>query len=180
MSQVEDTTLGALTQQERTELVAAIGGKDWVSEQGDGLVWLLFVALLGIAGLGSGVVNFSELTELFSFIAEYPSEAPRALLSVFFLGPVAGLAACVFSVVYFLRVNGRFGWAATRFALVRVRGEKLRLMRYVNLATITQERFGGGRRGRRFTETTLTAKDGSVLKTYATPLIETVKQRAGV
>lgn len=177
MSGVQKLTLADLTQAERDEVEQVLKTDGFVSDEGDTMAWYLLLFLVGLFGVGAGVTFMSEWGETFSFIAEYPSSAPMVLVNAPHIpGFFAGLALMAYCAVHFLQVHKRHGWLAPSFGVVRLRGKKVRLLRYQDLASCEREQFGN--RGRRFSVLTMKAKDGTKLVSYATRLFDGIQARA--
>lgn len=179
MSQgVQKLTLNQLSETERADLEKTFGTASFVSDEDEATLWFILPLFAGLAGIGVGIVHYEEFIESLTLTVDHPSMLPYLFMNLPFLATLAGLVACGFVVWYFLRVHGRHGHAATAFGVVQVRGPSLRVLRYEYIASISQHSFRAGRR--LATETTLTAKDGTRLATYATQLVDTICARTGI
>jgi len=127
----------------------------YYSDYGNAAGWwlLTFVAAAGGVGFGLWYVFTSELASRLTVVPE------RAVLDPVFIGLVVAVLVCVWVVVRALRHRGRHGFAALDAAIVVVRGPKLGVIRYDEVAGVTQMRAGS--RGRKFTVLKLKLKDGS-------------------
>lgn len=177
MSGVQKLTLADLTQAERDEVEQVLKTDGFVSDEGDTMAWYLLIFLSGLLGVGAGLVFIDDWAETLSFIAEYPASALQVMVSAPHIpGFFVGVAAVIYCPVHFLRVHKRHGWLAPSFGVVRLRGKKVRLLRYQDLASCEREQFGN--RGRRFSVLTMKAKDGTKLVSYATRLFDGIQARA--
>jgi hypothetical protein len=139
------------------------------SDEGDTMAWPLLFGLAAAVGLGACIVEDvpSSLAETFEFgVASGVSSLLRRPEQ---LGLVASVLVLVWSVRSFLRGHRRCGWAATSFGAARVFGDRLRLMRYADVAR-AERRFVRARRG--FWVLELHDQRGGRLVTYATPLMD--------
>lgn len=179
MSQgVQKLTVNQLSETERADLDKTFGTASFVSDGDEATLWFILPLFAGLAGIGVGIAHYEAFIESLTLVADHPSMLPYLFINLPFLAALAGSVACGFGAWYFLRVHGRHGHAVTSFGVVQVRGPSLRVLRYAHIASISQHRFRAA--GRRATETTLTAKDGTRLATYATSLVDTIRTRSRI
>ncbi|MFO0578278.1 MAG: hypothetical protein U1A78_30095 [Polyangia bacterium] len=80
------------------------------------------------------------------------------------LGFYAAIGVLVWVIYTFMTSHKRYGVAITSYALARVRGRKVQIFRYTDIASASQRQLGA--RGKRFTVLTLTEKDGKTYDIY--------------
>jgi hypothetical protein len=139
------------------------------SDQGDTMAWLLLLGLAAAVGVGAAIVEDVPASFAESFELGVSYGLRRMLRDPLQLGFLAGVVVLVWSVRSFLRGHRRCGWAATSFGAARVYGDRLRLMRYADVAR-AQRRLVRARRG--FWVLELDDARGRRLTTYATPLMD--------
>jgi hypothetical protein len=175
MAGVERTSAAQLSAGERAELEALLAdsrqgraGERFLSDFADAAGWwlLLFLAAL-VGGIASGLVFFEDgSVGVADFLRALVVNPMVIVLAPHIPGLLVSAAVIVWVALSFVRSYGRRGYAITSFALIRVRGPRLRLLRHLDVARA--ERSVHGSRGKRFTALDLTAKDGSRVCFYVT------------
>jgi hypothetical protein len=74
----------------------------------------------------------------------------------------------------FVTLHGRFGWMATSFGVLRVRGRALRLVRWGDVTRVSRRRIGGRNP---FSVVELGTKQGPVFETMTGALMPEIEQR---
>lgn len=185
MAKVPRTRLGALPPNERDEIEEILaeakrlkqryGTSRFVSDEGDAMAFPLLAWIAALVGIAAMYVNWTprELVEMLVFI---PVALPGSLLHGK-IGLAFLLAVVVFLwvPVHFLRVHGRHGWMLTSFGFVTIRGKKIRLARWNDIASATRRRIRT--KTNSFSVVTLTTNDGKVLESYAGALFDALKTK---
>ncbi len=171
---VERVPVRTLLPHERKELEAILASTDpalrdrFHSDEGDSAAWwiLLLLAALGGAGACGTYVLESDLEGL--------SGLPRriddyGLINAlrgerFLFGLIACLAVAGWWAWTWVRNHGRRGFVSTTFATLRLKGDKLALLRHADVARIEWTRHVT--RTQRFSVIDLTAGDGRLLRLY--------------
>lgn len=169
-----DTHMNALHDAERQEIetILRAKGPGWVSDEGDGMLLWAILGIGSLFGIIATLVVFSgeEVTSYFTYAAQM---LPHSLAS-----PIAGFCvACVvlpICIWRFVTLHGRFGWMATSFGFLRVRGPALRLVRWADVTVVTRRRISG-RHG--FSIVELGTKQGPVFESMTGGLMSEIKQR---
>jgi hypothetical protein len=146
MARPFDVTLAGLPPTERAEVEQVVRdrpGAAWISDQGDGMAWHLLFALAAIGGIVATLVSFTpaEIAESYRWFAAGLISPNLAILGF----TLAVIALPLLARDFFLK-NGRHGWMVTSFGLVRIRGPKLRVVRWPDIERITRRRIGAGTR----------------------------------
>ena len=140
----------------RSELETLLAHPDdaFHSDYADAAGWWLLGAVASIGGvaISTWAIMTSEVIDLLRIVPE------RALMSPFVLGLIASIIVGAIVVVSALRQRGRRGFAALSTAIVRVRGGRLTVIPYDQIASVHRAR--GGRQGRRFTLLRLKLRGG--------------------
>lgn len=169
-----DVRMSELAAEERAEverLLRERPSSQWHSDEGDGLVWHAILATGVVVGIGAYLINFSlaELADYFSFFVVL---LPRSLVSAH-VGFVLAVLLVPWLVWRVRVLHGRYGWMATSFGLLRVRGPELRVIRWAEVERVGREKIGG-RNG--FVKVTLTGKRGA-FECDTGALFSEIKQR---
>lgn len=180
---VRRVRLASLAADERAEIEAIVGEAAaarpaitgaFVSDEGDVMAWYLLAAIVALCGLVALVIL--ALTDPY---AGARLELPTNLPGLVNAPVVPGLTVCVGVLVYaglvFARVHGRHGWMATSFGVVRLRGDRVVLLRYGDVTAATRRRVRSGRQA--FFVLDLVAADGTTLTTYAARIMDTILAR---
>lgn len=142
-----DVRLADLPAAEREEvakvLAVRVPSDVWDSDEGDVVVWYLFLGLILAGGIVAAMIEFS-LAEFVAMWKFMPTTFPYGLLSPMFGGLVA-LLLLPLLVRKLLSLHGRTGWMVTSFGLVRMRGPRLRVARWPDITRLSRERIGTGR-----------------------------------
>ena len=185
MAKVPKTRLGDLPSNERDEIEEILaearrlkqryGTSRFVSDEGDAMAFPLLAWIAASTGIVAMYVNWTprELVEMLVFI-------PVALPGSLFHGKI-GLAFLLAVVVFlwvpvhFLRVHGRHGWMLTTFGFVTIRGRKLRVTRYADIAKATRRRIRS--KSGSFSVVTLETASGRTHESYAGALFDALKTK---
>lgn len=155
---------------ERTELEAALRSSEkFLSDEQDALAWWLLLGLVAVGGLVASLYDLATDSYGGGFRALNPFSGAAAGPLPFIprpqvLGFYAALGVLVWLSYTFVTSHKRYGVATTSYALARVRGRKVQLFRYADIASATERHLGA--RGKRFTVLTLTEKDGRQYDIY--------------
>ena len=177
---ITKTTLRRLPDAERAEVEAILREfaqqprqftDRFCSDEGDTLAWFL---LLGLAGLGGVVAAIVEDVPASLFAGLRAGYVFPTLRNPLVFGFVAAAVATVWSATTFVRTHRRCGWAVTTFGVLRVFGAKVKLLRFVDVASAERRQVNVRRP---FSVLELRAKDGGLLTTYATPLMGAILAR---
>ncbi len=134
--------------------------------------------LLAIIAAGVGLIacsyflivddGLSDLGDLLGSLLSAPISTVRALISShpYAAGLVGSLLALILLGWIWLRHHGRRGLAITRYALVILRGPRVRVIPYCDMASTTLSSHG--RRGSRFTVLRIQWRDGRSTDLIAT------------
>jgi hypothetical protein len=158
----------------RTELDAIVKTRanTWHPDYLDAVAWWLLLMLACVGGVGTWI--WYQMTEpdglagLFALAREQPLWWLRSmLLSPHNLGVLAALVIGPWTAVTWARNHNRRGLALTRDAIVIVRGNRLRILRYEEVAG-AERRTIRTRNRPSFTVLTLQLKNGKKKDLYAT------------
>jgi hypothetical protein len=173
MSSIERVSLRRLPAAERDEVESLPRAKNdprFLSDLADAAAWWILVLVTATAGAVALVLELAQggLEELRLFPGALAAgELWSAVLSLkLALGLAAVLGIMAWVAVTWIRNHGRRGYLATSFATVRIKGDRLTLMRHARVADVKTESLG--RPGKRFTVLKLTGDDGRTLSLYVT------------
>ena len=166
------TTWAGLDPKLREELERVVrgGGDDYHSEYLDAVGWFLLLSLTCLFGIVASVINedhWEEIPEWLSWFARDPLDFPRSLLfspwraGLIFLPPLSAYVGLTW-----IRNHQRRGLALTSEAIVVVRGNKLVVVPYAEIASTTMQRFRT--RSQAFTVLELTLEQGKRMSLYTT------------
>lgn len=144
--------LADLPANERAEiekLLAEHPGDRWDDDAGDGLLLPVVVLVAALGGVGAGLYELMYGGSLAGF-----------LQTDIGTGFVVAVIAAVLLIRWLLAVRGRFGWLVTSFALVRIRGQQLRLARWSDIVTVEHTMVGRGTD--RFVSLAITTPQGTL------------------
>jgi hypothetical protein len=179
---MEKTKFTDLSQNEQDELASILhahrqgrGGDPELARRfhstfQDAFAWWLFLLLASVGGFVGWFMNWriSDMIEGFRLLPMTLRNFPNGL---FFLArdfPLWGLPlaiiVAVWTSVIIARNYKRRGYAATSFALIRVRGNKLALVSHANVAAINWAHEGS--RGKTFCVLDLKPTEGKTLRLY--------------
>lgn len=160
-----DASLADLPTSERAELEKLLRERPreaWDDDSGDGLLLPVVVLVAALGGAGAGLY---ELVHSDSAVGFFQSNIGTGFV-------VAALAAA--ALIRWLRgVRGRFGWLVTSFALVRIRGQQLRLARWPDIVKVEHTMVGRGTD--RFVSLAITTPQG-VLTCYSGRLLSELRK----
>lgn len=167
---MQKTTWQGLDTAERTELEATLRAPDkFLSDEDEAAgFWLL----LGLASVG-GIIAFLYDRATDSYgpglrgVIPFVGGVPNPLIFITqpqLLGFYVAIGVAVWVTYSFVTSHGRRGVAMTSYGLARVRGRKVQLFRYRDIASVSQRSLG--RRGNRFTVLTLVERDGKSYELY--------------
>jgi hypothetical protein len=135
------------------------------------LIW----AILAVASLGGIIATFVEfeVEQILSYFRYAVQALPHSLSSAMagFCVACVVLPICIWK---FVTLHGRFGWMATSFGVLRVRGRALRLVRWGDVTGVSRRRIGGRNS---FSVVELGTKQGSVFEAMTGGLMPEIKQR---
>ena len=159
---MEATTWQRMDEALRTELEALLEAPTdaFLSDYKDALGWWLLVLLACIGGASVAIWNIADdMIPLSHYAAMFGADPISTLLMrPHILGLLAAVIIGPWVVITCARNYGRRGFAALDTAIVVLRGPKLKVLRYRDIAST--ERRVIGARGQRFTVLTLKLKDG--------------------
>ena len=162
---MEKTTWKHIDPTLHTELVALLKDQSPTSafytqyEEVWGFWMLAMLACIG--GLGTAVWYFATEPGSFSEILPRLLRDPFGIHWPVYLGSIAAIVIGVWTALTWMRNHKRRGLALTKDAIVVVRGNKLKILKYRDVAS--HESSQHGRRGNRFTALTLKTRDGETL-----------------
>lgn len=169
-----DTHLDALPEAERREIEAILRAKGpgWVSDAGDGMLIWAILAVASLFGIIATIVEF-EGEQILLYFTHAVQALPHSLVSPFagFWVAWVVLSICTWK---FIALHGRFGWMATSFGVLRVRGRALRLVRWGDVTTVSRRWIGGRPR---FSIVALGTKQGPVFESTTGGLMTEIEQR---
>lgn len=160
-----DSSLADLPANERAEIEKLLGERPreaWDDDSGDGLLLPVVVLVAALGGAGAGLY---ELLHTDSAVGFFQSNIGTGFV-------VAVIAAAVL-IRWLLAVRGRFGWLVTSFALVRIRGQRLRLVRWSDIVKVEHSMVGRGTD--RFVSLAITTPQG-VLTCYSGRLLSELRK----
>jgi len=180
---IHRTTIDRLPDAERQEVAAILQEfaqqrqqftSRFCSDEGDSLAFHLLLGLAALGGLIAGVVEQVPA----DIARDFRAGAVDGILWSLRRPTVLGFAAAAFvlpwTIAVFLRVHRRCGWAVTSFAVMRVYGRRIRLLRFADIASAERRKVGTRRP---FSVLEMTATNGKRLTTYATPLMPAILAR---
>lgn len=178
---MEKTTLARLDPSLREELEALLAKQPtpaFESDFQDMLVWKLLLLLVSVFGLGAFVWDVTTesvpVSEQLGFLIEYPP----ALASPRFLGALAALVVAPWMIVLIAQNVGRCGFAALSTTLMVVRGKRLKVLKYADIADLSTEQMRTKKQA--WTVLKLKLKDGrSVSLDVHGAWVAEVKRRLG-
>ena len=140
-----DARLGELPEPERAEIDKLLAERPrdlWHSDEGDGLAFHLLAALAALGALVAGHVN-----DMFGELAEFWAAVPYSLMGFYPAPPGLSLAILMIPLIAwrFRVLHGRHGWMVTSFGYLRVRGPRLRLVRWRDITRLERRVIGSGR-----------------------------------
>jgi hypothetical protein len=169
-----DMRLDALPEAERQEIetILRAKGPGWVSDAGDGMLIWAILAVGSLFGIIATLVEFG-VEQILAYFRYAAQELPYS-----FSSSMAGFCvACVvlpICIWKFVTLYGRFGWMATSFGVLRVRGRALRLVRWGDITRVSRRRIGGRNP---FSVVTFGTKQGHVFESTTGGLMTEIKQR---
>jgi len=183
---ITKTIVGRLATSEREELeviLAEARGKRaptarYQSDAGDTSAWYLLLLIASVFGIVAHVVTFGgfgAVPEFWSRVVTAPELALTPSGGLVTLGFQVAIVVAIWSAWKLVSIYGRHGWALTSFGFIRIRGQRIQLVRFPDIVRVDRTRFGGGQR--RFTLVKITSRDGGVLTSYASALFDELCKR---
>jgi hypothetical protein len=166
------TTWSRLDPALRAELAAVVraGGDAWHSQYHDAMAWWLLLMLACVGGGAAAAWDLAvggfSFVEWGSWLVRDPVAAVVGLVrQPQRLGLVAAVVVGVWVGITWARNHDRRGLALTSGALVVVRGNQLRVVRYADVASVERSAHGNWRVAR-FTVLRLRTRGGATLRLF--------------